>query len=193
MGKLDSSIERDLTKTAVSMEIDLAEMFGLSFFPQDDALRQSIGQVIIDKIIANAKDSKFLSGSSNKGYSKAYAESNAGEVYGKKTGAKANLYASGDMLNSMDINLPSDSNKLVIEFLDSEESLKAHGHITGDKRGVGVKRDFFGLDHKDIQSIARDFEDAVLNAAALEMAGEQINQGEQDNLSFILGLLGGQG
>ena len=92
----------------------------------------------------------------------------------------------------MEVYLPSDANYVVIDFTDSLESEKAHGHITGNKNGPGVKRDFFGLDNKDLKSIMSDFESTVMDAAAATLANDTVSQGDQSNLDFVLGLLNGQ-
>lgn len=190
-GKLSSDIKRSGEKSEdPTLEVNLKEMFNLPFFPKDDGLRQAIGQEIIDKIVSNTGDSNFLSGSSNKGYSKAYAESDAGVIYGKKAGKKANLSASGDMLASIELNLPSNENKLVIDFSDKLEASKASGHITGD--ATGVKRDFFGLDQADVNKIAKRFDNAVTDAVALELAkSDTVSQGNQSNIDFVKSLIGG--
>jgi hypothetical protein len=187
LGNLSSDIKRKNTEDDLRLSIDLKEMFDLPFFPQDDGLRQAIGQAIIDAIKAKAESSDFLSGSSKKGYSKEYAESDEGVVYGKKAGAKANLTASGDMLNSMDVSLPSNNNKLEIFFIDNLESNKAHGHVNGSN--ILPKRDFFGLTAAELKDVAREFDRVVIDAAALELADTGVSQGDQGNLDFISGLL----
>jgi hypothetical protein len=171
--------------------VDLKEMFDLVFFPKDDGLKQAIGQAILDQIKENAQSAKFLAGSTTKGYSKAYAESDNGIVYGKRAGAKATLTASGDMLNSIEVDVGDNPNKLVLEFSDEEESAKAHGHVTGG--GYLPKRDFFGLDQADINKIRRQFDNAVSDALAIDLAGEIIEQGEETDLDFISRLLNGEG
>jgi hypothetical protein len=191
LAQLSSDIKRINDEDDLRLVVNLKEMFDIPFFPQNDRLKQSIGQAILDQIKENATQAKFLSGSTTKGYSKAYAESDAGIVYGKKKGAKPTLRASGDMLESMDIDVGDDANKLIILFTDSENSQKAHGHVNGSD--VLPKRDFFGLNQADLNKIKRQFENDVLDAAALEMAGEIITQGEETNIDFISRLLNGEG
>lgn len=183
------SISRDIKRslsdqTSVSLVVDLKEVFSVPFFPDDDRLRQAIGQEIIDMITARAKDSNFFSGSSAKGYSLAYAESDAGVVFGKDKGARATLSASGDMLAAMDLDLPSDRNKLKVLFTDTLESEKAHGHIKGSNSLP--KRDFFGLSSSDVNDLRNKFDNTVTDAIAQTLAGEDISQGGQSNLDFIL-------
>ena len=191
MGQLSSDIKRIESESNMRLIINLKEMFDLVFFPKNDGLKQAIGQAILDQIKENAENAKFLAGSTTKGYSKAYAESDNGIVYGKKAGAKPTLRASGDMLESMSLDVSDNANKLVIEFSDSDESAKAHGHVTGG--GNLPKRDFFGLDQADINKIRRQFDDAVSDALALDLAGEIIEQGEETDLDFISRLLNGEG
>lgn len=187
MGNLSSDIKRKNNEDDLRLSIDLKEMFDLPFFPKDDGLRQAIGQAIIDAIKDKAMSGDFLSGSSKKGYSKAYAESDAGVIYGKKAGAKPNLNASGDMLNSLTLDLPSNFNKLDVAFLDSLESQKAHGHVNGSD--ILPKRDFFGLTQKELNEIARRFDNAVSDAVALELVGETVEQGEETDIDFISRLI----
>lgn len=187
MGNLSPDIRRKNQETDLRLIVNLAEMFDLPFFPKDDGLRQSIGQAIIDEIRKKAEDGDFLSGSTKKGYSKAYAESDAGVIYGKKTGAKVNLTASGDMLNSLTLELPDSSNRIDIAFIDSDESRKAHGHVNGSE--VLPKRDFFGLTNQELSQIARRFDSAVGDAFALELVGQTIEQGEETDIDFISRLL----
>ena len=192
MGKLANDIDRNtLNQSNVKMKVDLKDMFDLAFFPKDDGLKQAIGQAILDKIKDNAEKAKFLDGSSNKGYSEEYSKSDEGIIYGKKKGAKPTLRASGDMLESMGIDVTNNANFLVIEFSDSQESEKAHGHITGG--GNLPKRDFFGLDGKDLNEIRRRFDNAVSDAFALELAGKIISQNEQTDLDFISRILEDEG
>ena len=183
MGNLSSDIKRKNSEEDLRLTVNLSEMFNLPFFPQDDGLRQAIGQAIIDAIVRKAENGDFLSGSTRKGYSKAYSESDAGVIYGKKAGARVNLRASGDMLNSLTVDLPSTSNKVEIAFIDSLESQKAHGHVNGSE--VLPKRDFFGLTNKELSDIAKRFDSAVSDAFALELVGQTVEQGEETDLDFM--------
>jgi hypothetical protein len=187
MAGLSSDIKRKNSENDLRLTVNLAEMFNLAFFPDDDGLRQAIGQAIIDQIVKNTEASEFLSGSSKKGYSKEYAESDEGIIYGKKKGGPANLHASGDMLNSITVELPSNRSKLDIAFTDTLESQKAHGHVNGSE--VLPKRDFFGLSQGDLSKIAKKFDNAVSDAFALTLVNQTVDQGDQTNLDFISKLL----
>lgn len=190
MAAVSNKITRFINdQSNVRLKVRLKDVFDIPFFPKDDGLRQAIGQVILDMIKGHAEGSDFFSGSTKKGYSEEYAESESGIVYGKKKGDKVNLRASGDMLESMVLNL-DDDNSIVIEFSDSTESEKAHGHINGSD--VLPRRDFFGLSTSDIRELRGQFESRVIDAAALEMAGEVIQQGDQTDLDFITRLLSGE-
>jgi hypothetical protein len=184
---LSSDIKRKNSENDLRLTVNLAEMFNLAFFPDDDGLRQAIGQAIIDQIVKNTEASEFLSGSSKKGYSKEYAESDEGIIYGKKKGKPANLHASGDMLNSITVELTSNRSKLDIAFTDTLESQKAHGHVNGSE--VLPKRDFFGLSQGDLSKIAKKFDNAVSDAFALTLVNQTVDQGDQTNLDFISKLL----
>lgn len=187
MGNLSPDIKRINEEDDLRLTVNLKEMFDLPFFPKDDGLRQAIGQAVIDAIKNKAESGDFLAGSSKKGYSKEYAESEAGIVYGKKTGAKPNLNASGDMLNSIALDLPTNTDRVVINFLDSLESQKAHGHVNGSD--ILPKRDFFGLTNSELRTIAKQFDGEVVDAAALELVGETVEQGDESDLDFITRLL----
>lgn len=185
MPKLASDIKRKLTGENPVLTVNLKEMFDLPFFPESDSLRQAIGQAIIDKIKENTSRGEFLEQSAGaKKYSKEYAESYEFKVYGKQQG-RVNLKASGDMLGSIELALPDDKNKVVIDFSDETEAAKAHGHITGN---VGKKRDFFGLSDADLSQLAKQFEPRVLDAMLAFQAGEQLKQQAdgQSDLDFLL-------
>lgn len=191
MNTLAADIKRKNNEDDLRLIVNLKEIFNLPFFPKDDSLRQSIGQEIIDKIKERANSADFLTGSSKKGYSKEYAESDAGVIFGKKAGAKPTLQASGDMLNSLVIDLPDSYDKLEIGFIDSSESQKAHGHVNGSD--ILPKRDFFGLTQKEVNDLRKKWDAKVDDAVALELVGETIAQGEETDLDFILRMLDGEG
>lgn len=191
MAKLASELKRKLAGDNPVLTVNLKEMFDLPFFPQSDTLRQAIGQAIIDKIRDNTLGGDFLETSAGaKKYSKEYSESFEFKVY-HKSKDKVNLKASGDMLGSIELELPSDANKLIIDFSDETEAAKAHGHITGS---VGKKRDFFGLDDADLSSIVKKFEPRVLDAMLAFQAGEDLKkQDGMSDLDFILQRLADEG
>jgi hypothetical protein len=179
--KLASDLKRKLSGDNPVLTVDLKEMFDLPFFPNSDTLRNAIGQEILDRIKENTLNGDFLESSSGaKKYSKEYTESFEFKVYHKQKD-KVNLKASGDMLGSMELVLPSDANKVVIDFSDDTEAAKAHGHITGS---VGKKRDFFGLGDGDMREIKQKFEPRVLDAMLAFQAGETLRQ-QADNQSEI--------
>lgn len=190
MAQRASDLKLKNNEDDLRLVVNLKEIFNLPFFPNDDGLRQSIGQDILDRIRERAESSDFLTGSSKKGYSKEYAESDAGIIFGKKAGARPTLNASGDMLNSMTVDLPNNTDRLEIGFLDSTESQKAHGHVNGSD--ILPRRDFFGITQAEVIEVRKRWENQVVDAAALEIAGETIQQGEENDLDFILGLLNGE-
>ena len=121
-----------------------------------EALKQAIGQAIIDKIQDRTQKGISLAGKAFRKYSKAYKASDDFKAAGKTS--KVNLRLSGDMLETMDI-VDETKNTITIGWDDSDDAGKAHGHITGG--GSLPKRDFFGLRPKDIASLKAEFADDV--------------------------------
>jgi hypothetical protein len=135
-------------------------MFGVNLRGQD-ALKQAIGQKIIDKIQERTQQDGrdgLLGNSSSKGYSKQYRNSLDFDAAGK--GSKVNLTLTGDMLETMDV-VDISGNEVVIGWQSREEQLKAGNHITGD---TVPKRDFFGLTRSDISEIKSEFAGEIKDA-----------------------------
>lgn len=123
----------------------------------DPAIRRAYGMKVIDSIFDRTKKQKIdKHGKSMGKYTKGYANSLFGQVYGKRAGARVNLYASGEMLSSM-IAKESQKTKVTIELLDQEQNDKAHGHINGyQNRDPRKRRDFLGLPKKEEEKILKD-------------------------------------
>ena len=188
MSEMSGDIKRKLAGQNPELRVDLKEMFDLPFFPESDALRQAIGQSIIDRIKERTEVGNFLAESKGaQRYSKEYVESFEFKVYGKEQG-RVNLRASGDMLENMSLELETNFNFIKVYFPDSEQAQKAHGHITGN---VGKKRDFFGLTQRDINQIRREYEDQVIDAFTSAQVGETLSRQrtDQSDLDFVLGRL----
>lgn len=121
-------------------------------------LKEVIGQAIIDKIQERTQSNKSRTGSSFKRYSKSYKSSLDFKAAGKSS--TVNLTLTGDMLNLMDIT-DDTGNTITIGWDESDEAAKAHGHITGNRRGPGVKRDFFGLPAGELDKIVNEFKSEI--------------------------------
>lgn len=141
-------------QTDVRLEISLEEIFGEEV-PESVPLREAIGQAALDRIRERSSKGRSWDGKGFKGYSKSYKQSPEFQAFGK-TGT-VNLKLRGDMLSLMDV-VDVSKSKIVLGWFDSEESEKAHGHITGN---VGVKRDFFNLNKKEIKELKDIFKDEV--------------------------------
>jgi hypothetical protein len=127
-------------------------MFGARV-PDSELFRQSVGQQIIDRIRERTREENIdRKGRGFRGYSDSYVESLRFRAAGKDPGS-VNLTLTGEMLTLMDV-IDSTSTTITIGFTDRTDQRKAHGHITGSKRGPKVKRDFFGLPNTDYKIIA---------------------------------------
>lgn len=170
--------------------LDLKDVFGVAEIPDDNLLRQEIGQAIVDFIVENTKRGDFLSQSAGANrYSDSYSDSFEFKVYGKSQG-NVNLTASGDMLRAIDFEI-DDSGVMTIFFNNETEAAKAHGHITGN---VGKKRDFFGLDHKDLILATREYRPLVKEKIEERKTQIEIDENAlEDDVSFVIGLLRGKG
>lgn len=129
-------------------------MFGVNLKGKP-ALREALGQALIDKIQERTQGGKSRLNKPFRGYSKSYKESDDFKASGKS--GKVNLTLSGDMLGLMDITEQT-QNTITIGWDDEDEAAKAHGHITGDIKGPKVKRDFFGVSQADIRAVKQEFE-----------------------------------
>lgn len=188
MAKIAGEMKRSLSANNPKITLDLADVYGVETLPDDNLLRQAIGQAIVDKIVENAKSGDFLAKSSgaNK-YSESYQSSDEFKVYGKSAG-DVNLTASGDMLRAIDFEISGDG-KMSIYFNDELEAAKAHGHITGN---VGKKRDFFGLDQKDLVLVTSEFREVVRQEVENQGRRIEIETQQEQDLNFVLRLISGQ-
>lgn len=158
--------DRDISdESNVALTVNLEEMFDQPV--NDESLRLEIAQAIIDKIVDNAKSTKFLDQSSGaQSYSEDYENSLEFNAFGKSPG-DVNLTLTGAMLSSIQV-FNSEPERVKIAFAGARQSQKAHGHITGN---VGVKRDFFGLNARDMGAIIRRYKDRV--GSQRELSDEQ--------------------
>jgi len=143
VGKVSQSRKR------ASLEIDLNKEFNVDLSGQR-ALKEAIGQAIVDRIVKRTKSGKSVQGGAFRGYSKAYRKSQVFQAAGK--GGTPNLTLSGDMLGTMDFKLKG--NKVRIGWDDAEENAKAANH----NQGITLpKREFLGVQTKEIKDIEKDF------------------------------------
>lgn len=143
---------RKLSGDNPELTVKLSEIFGQPI--EDEALRSSIGQKILDIIRERSESGVGLDGRFP-GYSKAYKESLDYQAFGKD--GTVNLRLTGDMLELMDI-VDESEDQIKIGWDDPNEAAKAHGHITGS---VGKKRDFFGLRPSEINEIKKEFQSEI--------------------------------
>lgn len=186
MATLSNKIRRQLASQNPRLTVDLKAMFKKEV--NDLALRQEIGQALIDRIVERTESSLFMQtrGKNPLRYSKAYIQSFEFRAFGKSPG-RVNLTASGDMLRAIDIIDDARADRMVLGFDDSTNAEKAHGHITG---AVGKMRDFWGLPEADVRRIASRYQDRVDALADNIFQGEE-RQSNENNIEFLLRVLGG--
>jgi len=125
----------------------------------NDSFRREFGRRVIDRMVERTQDERVdKNGNRLKPYSAAYAESLAGQVYGKRKGEIADLTASGQMLANLEV-IATPARSVVIGFTSQEQNDKAHGHVFGG--GHLPVRDFFGLPKDEqveiLKSTLKDF------------------------------------
>ena len=172
MGKV-KGIKRVTTKSNSRLEVDLDEFFGRKV-PRHEAIRQALGQAIIDSIVERTqKESKDQNNKPFKKYSPTYKKSLDFKAAGKSD--KVNLTLTGDMLGLLDIK-ESKGKKITIGWDEEEESEKAYHHIKGIKlkKGGKAKRDFLGLrPRKDAAKIKEDLGKLIKKFEKAEGVGKK--------------------
>lgn len=139
---------------------------------------KATGELLIEMIRLRTEGGKDKRGKSFPAYSKAYKDSLDFKIAGKSN--KVNLKLTGDMLASIKL-LKIMDGKVQIGYDDKEENAKADGHITGN---VGKKRDFFGLQKKEIAEAVRKIKplkDKADLLKALAAIGSQDNTKDETN------------
>lgn len=147
----------------VYQDIDLRDALGFSLHGRD-ALKEALGQALIDRIAERAQDGKGVKYSAGatrevtlrKPYSKEYQSSDEFKAAGKSA-SNVNMTLTGDMIGLMDI-VKIKGNTIRIGWHDEDEELKAHGHMTG-QQGSNKKmfRPFFGVTNKDLRELKKQF------------------------------------
>lgn len=165
-----------ITKKRTQQIINLKEEFGVDL-RRNTALKQALGQAIIDKMLKRTSDGDgIIFTKDGKGrrvklkspYSDKYAESDEFKAFGKKKN-KVNMELTGDMLASIDI-LRSRGNELVIGIDDPEEVEKSFNHNTGD---TVPKRPFFGVSKKELREIKKEFNGDIKKAITARSEGDR--------------------
>ena len=117
--------------------------------------KDDFGLAIIDVITERTLKGKDKDGDTFKRYSKTYRDSDVFEIY-KGSQVRVDLKLSGEMLASMQVK-SSGTTQITINFVDSLNRAKAHGHITGmSGRKGGVVRDFFGVSDVETDKVMKD-------------------------------------
>lgn len=148
LARLPSNITLEIDE--VSQTIDQTWLRGI----EDEETLEAIGQATIDYIRERASKGRGLGNEVMRPtkYSESYQNSPDFKAAGKSS-SPVNMQLSGDMLGSIDLALGSDR---FIIGLPSDQSPKAHGHMTGQEgSGPLPKRQFFGVTKKEFDDILR--------------------------------------
>lgn len=144
-----------LTEAEVSQTIDLKEVFGVSLVG-NEALKQQIGQALIDRIIERTESNLDVNGKNLKPYSKEYIESDDFKAFDKSEN-DVNMTLTGNMLGTLDI-VDTSGSKIKLGWDDATENAKAYNHNVGD---TVKKRQFFGVTKSDIEMVKKEFKNEV--------------------------------
>lgn len=133
-----------------------------------DAFKNDFGSLVIDTIIERTLKGLDKNGSPFPSYSPSYKDSLAFQIY--KEGNRVNLKLTGEMLASMETKAVM--NGVTIQFVDSLNRAKAHGHITGmSGRKGGKVRDFFGVSKAEEDDIMKRVMSYHQTGDAAELGG----------------------
>ncbi len=154
----------------IEQEIDLSEFINFDF-SDERALKEMIGQALVDKIVARTESGTAYGGRKLKSpYSKSYVDSLQFKAAGKKK-TKVNMELTGDMLASVNIK-SGDKSKIKLTVAE-DQCPKAFNHITGD---TVPRRNWFGVTQGEVKDILRQFmpeiEAAAKEPGALDQAGD---------------------
>jgi len=181
-----------IKKNKIEQTIDLKKEFGVDFTGAR-AVKESIAQAIIDKIVSRTKSGRGMLFKGQEGkevklkspYSKMYAGSQDFKAFGKKK-SKVNLTLTGDMLESIDIKSIK-GNELVIGIVERVEKKKAYAHSTGKENDSKLKmpqRPFFGVNSKELTAIKNKFSSEIKSALRAKQ-----EEGKSAFEAAVLGLL----
>jgi hypothetical protein len=135
----------------VHQTIDLEEITGVDFEGYEH-IKLAIAQETIDYMHKRTAKGEDIFNTSFQKYSKEYKKSEDFQAFGKSS--KVNMKLKGDMLGAIDFDLEGNTLKFILD--DTEEELKAYGHMTGMKGhkvldGKAPKRMFFGISGEDFE------------------------------------------
>lgn len=109
--------------------------------------RQAAGEAMLEVIRKRTQSGKDKNGRDFVGYTQAYKESHEYKLKRKK--GKVDLTLTGDMLASLEV-LSSKKGAVMLGYKNgTDENAKADGHISGNVRKDGRKRDFLGIQKKE--------------------------------------------
>lgn len=143
---------------SITQTIDFEKELGIDISDNEE-LKLAIGQAIIDRIEERSLSGKNNSGKKLPAYSKGYIESRDFDLYGKSP-SRRDMTLRGDMLEAIDI-LGTDGNGVVIGFDNGLDSEKAHGQMTGQNGKWKKKREFFGVNKRELKEIKEQFADMI--------------------------------
>jgi hypothetical protein len=179
----------------VKFKINLDQLFG-ERLNVNRSTREAIGQAVIDRIVERTQSGIDKFGRSLGRYSPSYKSSLAFKVT-KGGDSIVNLTQTGDMLGSLTIVEQSDRT-LTIGFDDSDQNVKAYGHISGMEghpvlEGKVKKRDFMGLPKGELDKIASEFESQAKQVDSIENATtrEELDQAITDLIDELSGEIEG--
>jgi hypothetical protein len=189
MASLPKGMKRTVSQDNPELKINFEKLTGadLTKFP---ALRQSLVQDILDKIVERTKKKSIgWTGVKFPKYSTSYTKTDEFKAFGKTN--KVNLTLTGGMLDLMD-ETSATKTTAVLGWDDDDEAAKAHGHITGS---VGKTRDFFGVSKSEMDKILKENKRELDTAKELNESGKKPEASalEQRILQFITGLGGANG
>jgi hypothetical protein len=123
--------------------------------------REAVGLEIIERIKDRTKKGFDRKGKKFPGYSKNYTESLDFKIAGKSAG-KVDLELSSEMMNSIEV-LSHKKGEIVIGFDKGNSDL--NGKVEGNRLGTyggkpkrGKKRDFLGIQRKDLVKIQNNYD-----------------------------------
>lgn len=156
-------MERKISEEEVSQTIDLSELLG-----REPSLEEKIefADAFRNEVIDRTQSGKNINNRNFKGYTEDYADF--------KGSNQVDLTLFGDMLNAIDTDISG--NNVSIKITDTEQATKAFAHITGYKGHPTIpngkyKRDFFGLNRKDAERLAKQIARVTNDTSLIDILG----------------------
>ena len=159
--------KQKLSKSEVSLTLELDELFDFDFTGHE-ALRAEIAESILDTIVERTvDDGRGVNGRKFKIYDKDYA------IEKGVPRSAVDLYLSGDMMETIEDR--SDSvNTLKLQVKEGVDTLKALNHNTKkDSVNKLPKREFMGIQKKEINRIKREYRSEFEAATEPEVEEEE--------------------